>query len=235
MRRIFSIVIWLLALSAFSQDETINHRFLISTNIGTAIVLRPQLSLEYRFNYWNSVELTGGYIAQNKSLQEASVKYLHEDAFLSSGFFTGLSYKRMSSINPNGYFGVQAYYKHHSYSNEVWHNGYTYSESDSISYAMSYVKSNVKNQYGLYFFAGVLKELGDRFFVTWFGGAGFLYYQYHETYHERIYDNSLEYKYKEPGNAQYVSIDTPFSERNSKLYPILHGGIKIGLGFGNAN
>ncbi|MBL4625795.1 MAG: hypothetical protein JKY42_11755 [Flavobacteriales bacterium] len=223
----FTIATLVISTSYAQEKDSIKlGALIVSFNVGNAIALRPQISIEYLLSPWNSIEITGGYIAQNKSLQENTVGILNEDAFLSKGYHIGLGYKRMSAVNFNGYFGVQTYFKKHSYQNEVWHNGPKKNEVGSMSYGLS----NDKTQVGVFIVIGSYKPIGNIMFLNLFGGFGMLYYQYNKTYHERVYDNSLRFKYKEANNPEeFKDIDTPFKEEQNKFYPIIHLGAKLGF------
>ncbi len=202
-------------LFAQQKDSLYLGKFITSINVGNAIILRPQLSFEYRLSDLNSAEVTLGYIAQNKSLQKNTVRFLNEDAFLSSGFHFGLGYKRMSVINPNGYYGLQTYFKTHNYKNKIWDNGIPESDDE----AMAYLMSNSKRQFGAYMVIGKYAKLGPYFILNSFVGFGVLTYTYTKTYHEKIYDNSL----------RFIDKVAPFTEAQNKLYPIVHGGVKLGF------
>ena len=231
MIKIFTIAILIFSCFSTSAQGTGKIKLsnlIVSINAGNTLILRPQISVEFRLKKLNHLEVTSGYIAQNKSLQNNTVSFLNEDAFLSKGFHFGLGLKRMSALNLNRYYGIQAYFKKHSYSDEIWHNGPKIEEEWSGS--MSYVLSNKKTQAGLYLIIGNYKALGKNFLINTFGGFGMLYYHYEKTYNEMIYNYSLRFKTKDPNNpANFIDIDTPFKENQNRIYPIVHFGIKVGF------
>jgi len=229
--RTFTIAILIFSCISTSAQDTGKIKLsnlIVSINVGNILILRPQLSLEFRLSKLNHIEVTSGYIAQNKSLQNNTVSFLNEDAFLSKGFHFGLGLKRMSALNLNRYYGIQTYFKKHGYNNEIWHNGPKIEEEWSGS--MSYVLSNEKTQAGLYLIIGNYKALGKNFLINTFGGFGILYYHYEKTYNEMIYNYSLRFKTKDLNHpANFIDIGTPFTETQDRIYPIVHFGVKIGF------
>ena len=93
MIKIFTIAILIFSCFSTSAQGTGKIKLsnlIVSINAGNTLILRPQISVEFRLKKLNHLEVTSGYIAQNKSLQNNTVSFLNEDAFLSKGFHFGL-------------------------------------------------------------------------------------------------------------------------------------------------
>ena len=104
------------------------------------------------------------------------------------------------------------------------------SKNSSLPILAATLLSNKKTQAGLYLIIGNYKALGKNFLINTFGGFGILYYHYEKTYNEMIYNYSLRFKTKDLNHpANFIDIDTPFTETQDRIYPIVHFGVKIGF------
>ena len=125
MIRTFTIAILIFScISTSAQDigRIKLSNLIVLINVGNIIILRSQLSLKFRLSKLNHIEVTSGYITQNKSLQNSTVSFFNEDDFLSRGFHFWHGLKKMIALNFHKYFSIQSYFKKFGDNNDLWHN-----------------------------------------------------------------------------------------------------------------
>ncbi|MBL4818911.1 MAG: hypothetical protein JKY15_06755 [Deltaproteobacteria bacterium] len=239
MKNVWLILFCLtVSLHSFSQDDDdeinleiendtsnyVRYKSIIFVNALNGLVLRPRLSVEYFVKKRLSVDLEGGIILPFAGFQNLVAPFLHEDSYLTSGYYGAISFNKYGLQRPDKFIGIKIYFKKLGYNNKVWNNGYAkeITPPDSTNKSFEYVTSNHRIQIGATFMLGGFKTIKKNFIFHFFYGGGLLYQTGTRTFHQKNYDNSL----------RFLSKTLPFEEEVDKIYPIINIGFKIGIGVG---